>query len=279
MQRARKKAEQRKNLLAVTEIRETRTRRQTQKPDYVYSHDADSEACAHPFSKICSHPYKASQDDGDEYAFQEDEEYNDFIEEDDYLNFRSDVPHETNGRQRGSRRSTRSAVLNTNGKRDAPDTWSHWRGERRSSRLGAPPDTQLDIPPAKRARTEESTTSATSADAMSIASTSYRAENSKSKTSGAAAVKPTEVVLEQVAGRKKSKFWFYAVEPIPGTAPTASVDDPAALGAGPNGRPVNGSSRENRDHSPSGSGRHENGMAYEGTLDGSLSPASIAGST
>lgn len=36
------------------------------------------------------------------------------------------------------------------------------------------------------------------------------------KTSGAAAVKPTEVVVEQVAGKKKSKFWYYAVEPTNG---------------------------------------------------------------
>jgi hypothetical protein len=33
------------------------------------------------------------------------------------------------------------------------------------------------------------------------------------KTSGAAALKPTEVAMEQIAGRKKSKFWVYAVEP------------------------------------------------------------------
>ena len=38
----------------------------------------------------------------------------------------------------------------------------------------------------------------------------------KVKRSGAAALKPTEVAVEQIAGRKKSKFWVYAIEPIPG---------------------------------------------------------------
>ena len=38
-----KRIEQRKSLLAQAEIRETRTRRQTQKPDYVYADQFDSE--------------------------------------------------------------------------------------------------------------------------------------------------------------------------------------------------------------------------------------------
>ena len=41
--KVKKKIEQRKNLLAQAEIRETRTRRQTQKPDYVYADQYDSE--------------------------------------------------------------------------------------------------------------------------------------------------------------------------------------------------------------------------------------------
>jgi hypothetical protein len=35
------------------------------------------------------------------------------------------------------------------------------------------------------------------------------------KASGAAALKPTEIAMEQIAGKKKSKFWVYAVEPVP----------------------------------------------------------------
>jgi len=41
------------------------------------------------------------------------------------------------------------------------------------------------------------------------------------KHSGAAAIKPTEVAMEQIGGRKKSRFWYYAVEPI-STAPVAA---------------------------------------------------------
>jgi hypothetical protein len=110
------------------------------------------------------------------------------------------------------RRSTRSAVLNAHGKREASDSWSQWRGERRSSRLGAPPETQLDPLP-KRARTEESTVSSTSAGAPSVGAsgTSYGEDGGmKIKTREAAAVKSTEVALEQVEGKKRGKYWFYA---------------------------------------------------------------------
>ena len=47
VQRVRKKIEQKRMLIAQAEVRQTRTRRQTQKPDYVYSNnDFDSEASA-----------------------------------------------------------------------------------------------------------------------------------------------------------------------------------------------------------------------------------------
>lgn len=67
----------------------------------------------------------------------------------------------------------------------------------------------------------------------------------KIKINGAAAIKPTETAVESVAGKKKSKFWYYAVEPIqePATKtrqPLASlppliVDDASSSsnGAGP----------------------------------------------
>jgi hypothetical protein len=50
------------------------------------------------------------------------------------------------------------------------------------------------------------------------------------KHSGAAAVKPTEVAIEQIAGRKKSRFWYYAVEPV--SAPPAAGEAGNTLGAG-----------------------------------------------
>lgn len=177
----------------------------------------------------------------------------------------------------GRRRSSRNAVLNANGKRSAPDTWSQWRGERRSSRLGAPVDTQLDVVSSpKRARTEESTISTTSAEALSAAASGASLGESsglKIKIHGAAAVKPTETVLEQVAGRKRSKFWYYAVEPIFGAVPPVPVgpgDQACANGggtSGQNGHKING------DGPPHPSINRENGSTHERSLEGSLSPA------
>ena len=83
-----------------------------------------------------------------------------------------------------------------------------WRGERRSTRLGAPVETQLDVPAPKRARTEDSVTSSLDG------SGSTTGGSIKVKFNGAAAIKPTETVVESVAGKKKSKFWVYAVEPV-----------------------------------------------------------------
>lgn len=102
----------------------------------------------------------------------------------------------------GLRRSSRATA-------QATDDWEQWRGERRSTRLGALPEMQMDGPPPKRARTEESTVS----DGISVASEGTRAA---SKTSKPNLLKPTEKAMDQIAGKKKSKFWFYAVEPAQG---------------------------------------------------------------
>jgi hypothetical protein len=126
----------------------------------------------------------------------------------------------------GRRRSTRTAAINT-AKRSAAeaDPWSQWRGERRSARLGAPAEAQLDEPLSKRARTEDtlSVKSGVSDTAIDSPVASPVERPLPVKHSGAAAVKPTEVAIEQIAGRKKSRFWYYAVEPAPApptTAPT-----------------------------------------------------------
>jgi hypothetical protein len=50
------------------------------------------------------------------------------------------------------------------------------------------------------------------------------------KHPGAAAIKPSEVAMEQIGGRKKSRFWYYAVEPISALPSAASV--PSARGNG-----------------------------------------------
>jgi hypothetical protein len=182
------------------------------------------------------------------------------------------------------RRSSRTAAkLNVNGKREgSSDSWGQWKGERRSSRLGAPPEIQLDYePPPKRARTEESTMSTSSADIASPATNGASegaANGLKIKISGAAALKPTEIAMEQVAGKKKSKFWVYAVEPIPGTAqPLPGTTEAANTATSSDMNGHGGHSNENDKgqlrqlpsfHSP----RNGNRMDYDRSLEGSLSP-------
>jgi hypothetical protein len=123
----------------------------------------------------------------------------------------------------GARRSTRTAVLNASNKRESSeDPWADWRGERRSTRLGAPSQTQFDDEGAsarKRARTDDSSMSTHSMDVDEDGHAASSSANGKKhalklKSSSAAALKPNEVALEQVAGKKKSKFWVYAVEPV-----------------------------------------------------------------
>lgn len=161
-----------------------------------------------------------SKDDGDEYKYQEDEGYEeDFIYQDDEEDRRSSRRNLVAAPSNGQRRSTRTAVVNANGKREAElsDKYSGWRGERRSTRLGAPVELQLDYqPPTKRARTDDSALSTNSSEPDP--SHSSGDHPIRVKTSGAAALKPTEFALEEVAGRKKSKFYYYAVEPVPGAA-------------------------------------------------------------
>ncbi|KIM47759.1 hypothetical protein M413DRAFT_439429 [Hebeloma cylindrosporum] len=200
VQRVRKKIEQKRMLIAQAEVRQTRTRRQTQKPDYVYSNnDFDSE-----------------DDGGDEYAYQEDERQDDEYEQD----FLDGMGGSRRGRAAAAptRRSARTSAMNANGKREGSSDSGLWRGERRSTRLGGP-DVSLDVEPArKRARTEESMDSAQSTEGPS---SNYAKTNGvRVKASGAAALKPTEIAMEQIAGKKKSKFWVYAVEPIPGVNPS-----------------------------------------------------------
>ncbi|KAG6881219.1 hypothetical protein C0992_001577, partial [Termitomyces sp. T32_za158] len=172
------------------------------------------------------------------------------------------------------RRSTRTAAtkLNGNGKRESSaESWSHWRGERRSSRLA--PEINSDTSRTKRARTEDSTMSTNSAEAVS-ASTGSVAQNSiKLKQSGAAALKPNEIALEQIAGKKRSKFWVYAVEPIPNS--TQPADGEPSDGATMSQYNGNGSLNGDDPHmSVSSPPPPENGMTMDvdRSLEGSLSP-------
>lgn len=215
VQRARRKAEQRNILLAQAEIRQTRTRRQTHRPDYVY-YDAES---------------SDNEKDG-EYKYQENNVSAD--EDADFMNSRSDSAAANTGRRRastdmgGRRRSTRTATISNTAKRSVADTdpLTQWRGERRSARLGAPPEALLDEPPSKRARTEDTLSVKSGISDMAIDSSVDLPDAPVEKAlqvkhSGAAAIKPTEVAMEQIGGRKKSRFWYYAVEPV--SAPAAAA--------------------------------------------------------
>lgn len=212
----------------------------------------------------------------------QDEEF----EDDDFLNFRAEAPEGSRNKRfaaasNGIRRSSRTtAKLNTNGKRESSsDSWTHWRGERRSSRLGGP-DVQYDLePPPKRARTEDSTMSANSAADAPSASTNNGVHNGLNiKQSGAAALKPTEIAMEQIAGKKRSKFWVYAVEPIPGTgpgpAPQHSMVKEEELTNGAISAGANGHSNGNGDYHTTSPPRHAKGrkMDHDRSLEGSLSP-------
>ncbi|KAJ3725554.1 hypothetical protein DFJ43DRAFT_1089096 [Lentinula guzmanii] len=242
-----RKIEQRKLLMAQAELRQTRTRRQTRRPDYVYNNGADSE------------------DDGDEYRYQEDEGYEEYYADygEDGGSRRSLRQNKSKGASEGQRRSSRSAVVNANGKREADqEKWSTWRGERRSARLGAPEEILLDyVPPTKRARTDDSAFSTDSSEAGP--SLINGNQSIKVKATGAAALKPTEFAAEQIAGRKKSKYWIYAVEPIPGVVPASSDgqtnnDDggvPSAELSANNG-PMDIDLPTNRSLSPLASGSH-----------------------
>ena len=162
-----------------------------------------------------------------EYKYQENNISGD--EDADFMSSRSDTAsaggHRRVSTDVGRRRSTRAAAINSATKRSAAETesWTRWRGERRSTRLGAPPETQLDEPPSKRARTEDTLSVKSGISDMAIDSpdNSPVEKPLPVKHSGAAAIKPTEVAMEQIGGRKKSRFWYYAVEPI-STAPVAA---------------------------------------------------------
>lgn len=214
------------------------------------------------------------QDEGDEYTYQEDEDYDEPMDEDDEFGNSTNGPRRTSGR-----RSARNVTGSSNG----TDTWSQWRGERRSSRLGAPPEVQLDDFPHKRARTEESTGSISSADFghdrhSSGTPLGETSSAGATKKHGAASVKPTEIAMEQIGGKKKSKFWFYAVEPIPGSAGQAVMS--TTNGTNPlkqDDHTTNGhvGPPDKEDQFPGNSAYGIN-MDIDRGLEGSLSPAPMS---
>ena len=128
------------------------------------------------------------------------------------MNFQDDEP--STSRRTGRRRSTRTRP---NGNTEYDGT-SEWRGERRSSRLGATADMQLDAPPPKRARTVDSNASATSTDFT------LNQSNSRAKVNGAAALKPTERLDPIDDLRAASLFGVgQAIAPYSGRIPRLSL--------------------------------------------------------
>ena len=209
------------------------------------------------------------QDDGaDEYTYQDedgrDEEYD--------RQFMNEMNGVRKTRASSSnvapRRSTRTSTMNANGKRESSsDSWL-WRSERRSSRLAGGEPLQDIEPPHKRARTEESTTSAHSNDPVPPGNHGV-SNGVRVKTVGAAALKPTEIALEQIAGKKRSKFWVYAVEPIPGAPPSEpSVTNEEGL-SDVNGHVTNNGNKSSR--SPEAI-CVPNQLDYDRSLEGSISP-------
>ncbi|EAU92791.1 hypothetical protein CC1G_01836 [Coprinopsis cinerea okayama7 len=248
--KVRRKMEQKRILLAQAELRETRTRTRTKRPVYTYDNDFDSE------------------DEGDEYRYQDD------MEEDSFSG------GSRRRRQAATTATRRSSRVTKSSYRDhsPADSWQNWRGERRSTRSGG---SQFDDDRApKRAKTEESTVS-TEGSTSGVASSGLKIKNS-----GAAALKPTEMAVEQIPGKKRSKFWVYAVEPIPGEGEDSSPggpvdtimsgDDAPSTHASKNGA-VNSASTTAVDEAEwtQSNGRSKSEMSYDASMDGSLSPMAV----
>lgn len=123
-------------------------------------------------------------------------------------------------------------------------------------------------PPPKRARTEDSVMSTNSVEATSVSTNGATQNGLKLKASGAAALKPNEIALEQIAGKKRSKFWVYAVEPV--AADLGESSNNGTVQGETNG---NGNGNTSHRYTPSPP-RHNNGKRtdFSRSLEGSLSP-------
>ena len=193
-------------------MRSTRTRRQTRRPDYVYNQDFDDDVSHNSVWWVSFLTF--FKDDGDEYKYQDDEDDEDNLELGD-----DEIDAITGGR----RRSQRTATRNANGKRSL-EAFGDWRGERRSTRLNTNPDGLEGS--SKRARTEERSISSAASDTM--VSPVPSGTLGTSKKNGSSGIRDNEVVVEQVAGKKKSKYWYYAVEPASEPTPSSPAQSSTA---------------------------------------------------
>ncbi|KZO95982.1 hypothetical protein CALVIDRAFT_144765 [Calocera viscosa TUFC12733] len=209
----RKALEVRQNYIALHELRETRTRRQTHKPRYVYD------------------------------ALSEDEDNNgdDFVVEDD-VDFDSDEPEHKRARSSRvlpTRSSGRLSAANAAKEQAEKEVRTReWRGERRSSRFGGP---SLDDAPASVAgpsspgtndtrsevrRSTEPITPALDDDELaaqaifdSVREGKKRKEEQLRNVGGMSKPREDEVIVEAPKGKKQGKYWFYVAQPVnqPGT--------------------------------------------------------------
>ncbi|CAE6391627.1 unnamed protein product [Rhizoctonia solani] len=204
LERARKRTEKRNMMIAQAELRSTRTRRQTKRPDYVY--DADD----------------FEDDYAEENGERSDEEFNGEAEsshttpEEDMNDYTPDEDEDG-----GLRRSTRNSGKRARRVEERPVG-------RRSARLAANDaetsstrsgDDDIDITNGKivkRART--ATASPLNVDRLSL-----EGDDTKSKS--------TYTKLEPAPGKKASKFWFYAIESPSGGAGSASIDQESTKGS------------------------------------------------
>jgi hypothetical protein len=135
------------------------------------------------------------------------------------------------GTKDGRLQATRRSARNRNSIRDEKTNGHNddlWRGERRSARLGAPPEIQFDVAPTRLSEDRD-------VDGIAEPTPSGDTlvdEDDQQKTPGAAAVKPHEFAVEQVAGKKKSKYWYYAVEPVPGAVGSSAATDASSVSNG-----------------------------------------------
>ncbi|EUC63947.1 hypothetical protein RSOL_432940 [Rhizoctonia solani AG-3 Rhs1AP] len=197
LERMRKRAEKRNMMIAQAELRTTRTRRQTKRPDYVYDADDFEDDYAEENGERSDEEFNGEAESSHTTP---DEDMNDYMPDD-----------EENGRLRRSTRNAskrpRQVEARPTGRRSARLAAND--ADNSSTRSG---DEDMDITNGKvikRARTE-------TASPLHVDRLSLEGDESKSKSAYAK--------LEPAPDKKVSKFWFYAIDSPSGGAGSASVD-------------------------------------------------------
>ncbi|KAG8928346.1 hypothetical protein FRC03_009559 [Tulasnella sp. 419] len=211
---------------AQVELRSTRTRTRTQKVDYVYDMQSDDGDDA------VRNRRRENGDKTYEDHFEGEEEDADYFDDMD-----DDDGEGGSSRQRTRSGAIGSAQLRRSGrstlKRSLKESGNELKGERRSSQIAKTEedDGDDDYRPAKRSRVSSVASSAgTSLNddrsvngngdayrtaAAAISSLTVSGHNKASASS----LRNNEKIVENVGGKRKSRFWYYAVETVPGSTP------------------------------------------------------------